>query len=201
MEPTVPKGFIEIDTQALVKCNWNYKDNNAATLKKLVENIKRNGLNENLVVRLLATGFFEIVNGNHRYDAIQELSIKRCWVFNLGVISDAAARRIAIEGNETKFESDLMRMGSILREINSEFSIDDLVKTLPFNEKQIDKMMKLDNWPVQKDGDSGESQEDLMIVKFVFTFEQFEAFQLWKIKCGSENDVGALMQAIESVPE
>ncbi len=130
--------FIIIDIDKLVKADWNYKQDNDILKEKLKENFKRNGQIENIIVRELVTGFYEIVNGNHRYDAMKELNIKQVIAFNLGKISLAAAQRIAIETNETRFASDTDILAKLLQEINLEFPDEDLINTLPFTPEELD---------------------------------------------------------------
>ena len=79
------KGWLEIDINELVKADWNYKTDDEFKLKKLQENIKRNGQIENIIIRELDTGFFEIVNGNHRYEALLSLKQEKVMCYNLGI--------------------------------------------------------------------------------------------------------------------
>jgi hypothetical protein len=53
----------------LIKADWNYKEEDEFISDKLVNNMKRNGQIENIHVRKLNTGFYEVINGNHRLDA------------------------------------------------------------------------------------------------------------------------------------
>lgn len=135
------KGFIDIPVDKLVPADWNYKKDDDAKQEKLVNNIKRNGQVENILVRELETGFFEVVNGNHRLKAFQQVEITSVHAFNLGEISDAKARRIAIETNETRFENDVLRMADLLKDIGEEFTTDELASTMPFSKDEMDHML------------------------------------------------------------
>lgn len=131
------KGFCEIPIDKLVKAHWNYKENNQELAEKLANNIKRNGQIENIIVRELETGFYEVVNGNHRLDVLKELGFESVHSFNLGKISDASAQRIAIETNETKFASNISKLENILLEISNEFDFSDISLTMPFSEEYL----------------------------------------------------------------
>lgn len=135
------KGFIDIPVDKLVPADWNYKKDDDAKQEKLVNNIKRNGQVENILVRELETGFFEVVNGNHRLKAFQQVGITAVHAFNLGEISDAKARRIAIETNETRFENDVLRMADLLKDICEEFTTDELASTMPFSKDEMGHML------------------------------------------------------------
>lgn len=128
----------------MVKAVWNYKTDSPELLEKLKANIKRNGQVENILVRLLDTGFYEIVNGNHRAQALMDLGMTEAVVFDLGKISDAQARRIAIETNETKFETDNIRLAEVIKEITDEFAdLDDLSKSMPYSPEELTNFNKL----------------------------------------------------------
>lgn len=137
------KNFIEIETSKLVKADWNYKEDNEKLLEKLKSNIKRNGQIENIIIRELDTGFFEVVNGNHRFEALKQLGIEKIIAYNLGKITLSQAQRIAIETNETRFETDRIKLGETLKEISSDFLLDDLEKTMPFNEEELKNLVEL----------------------------------------------------------
>lgn len=115
-----------------VKADWNYKEDDQAKTEKLAANIKRNGQVENVLVRKLETGFYEIVNGNHRFDAMQMVGAKNIIAYDLGEIPLSAAKRIAIETNETRFASDHLKLAEIISELGEEYSLPDLEMTMPY---------------------------------------------------------------------
>lgn len=167
IEKNLELGFTEIELSRLVKADWNYKEDDAYLLEKLVENIKRNGQIENLIIRELNSGFYEIVNGNHRFDALRIIAADKAVVYNLGMISLQQAQRIAIETNETRFESDYIKMAGILKEVATHYEPDDLRITMPFTENHFDNLMNAssfdwDREPKVKtgDGDSDDSDPD-----------------------------------------
>ena len=133
------KGFCEIPIDKLVKAGWNYKENNQELAEKLANNIKRNGQIENITVRELDTGFYEVVNGNHRLDVLKELGFETIYSFNLGDISEAQAKRIAVETNETKFSSNTESLSALVKELSIEFGDIDL--TMPFSEEEMNEML------------------------------------------------------------
>ena len=159
------QGFTEINIGRLVKADWNYKEDDAYLLEKLVENIKRNGQIENLIVRELPSGFYEIVNGNHRFDALRILNKEDVVVYNLGLISTQHAQRIAIETNETRLESDYIKMAGIMKEIATHYEPEDLRVTMPFTENHFENLMNATSFdwekkPKVKSGEQEDSDAD-----------------------------------------
>lgn len=140
-------GYLDIPINKLVKADWNYKLNDDELHNKLLENFKRNGQIENIIVRELDTGFFEIINGNHRLGVMKELNMKKVHCFNFGKISLTQAQRIAIEVNETRFRNDEFALGRLFKEIQEEYDMDDLLKTLPFSDKEISDYMSILDLP------------------------------------------------------
>lgn len=137
------KGFGDIDINKLVKADWNYKEENEKLTEKLLENMKRNGQIENILIRELDTGFYEVVNGNHRLDVMKILKIKKVHSYNFGKIKLPQAQRIALETNETKFESDSIKMAELITSLTKEFPADDLVQTMPYTMDEISNMGEL----------------------------------------------------------
>lgn len=138
------RNFVAIPINKLVKANWNYKEDNEALKEKLKENIKRNGQVENILVRELDSGFYEIINGNHRYDALIELEFEKVVAYNFGKIPLAHAQRIAVETNETRFESNPEKLSQLLHELQESFDVDDLLATFPFSNKQFEQLMNFE---------------------------------------------------------
>lgn len=158
----IDKGWSDIDVSRLVPADWNYKEEDEIKTAKLVLNMKRNGQVETIIVRELDTGFYEVVNGNHRLAAFPKAEIQTVHVFNTGKISDAAARRLAIETNETRFESNAVKLASLMKEITEEFPIEDISTTMPYSAEEIENMQKLTDfdWDSnQGSGDGGGSDD------------------------------------------
>lgn len=128
--------YQEIKLSKLRNADWNYKIEDDELLDKLVQNIRKNGQIENIIVRSVGKQF-EVVNGNHRLTAMKQLGIETAMCYNLGKISLPAAKRIAIETNETKFDSNIEDLAEILKELSGEYEMNDLMETMPFTEGEI----------------------------------------------------------------
>lgn len=141
------KGFVDvgkyhlITLDKLIKAAWNYKEDDPALTEKLKTNIKRNGQIENIIVRELETGYFEVVNGNHRLDALRDLNCEAVYCYNLGPINESQAKRIAVETNETRFKSNDDRFSKVILDLKADFSLSDLSSTMPFTEQELEKLL------------------------------------------------------------
>tara|TARA_R100001244_G_scaffold132321_1_gene108197 strand:+ start:8049 stop:8720 length:672 start_codon:yes stop_codon:yes gene_type:complete len=177
-------GFTDIELSKLIKADWNYKEEEEDKSQKLTENFKRNGQIENILIRELDTGFFEVVNGNHRLDVMNKLKLKKAHAYNLGTISLAQAQRIAIETNETKFSVDNVVLGGIIKEMLSEFNIEELSKTMAYSENELENLSKLSDfdWEAFESDEEGISLDAEQNDAFVFKIEvevTKETYERW----------------------
>lgn len=130
-------GFTILPLSVLCKAEWNYKEENSELSEKLLANFQKNGQIENIIVRELANGLYEVVNGNHRLDVMRDLAYTDVQVFNLGAITEEEAYRISLETNETKFHANPLKVSNILKQIHNSVSLEDMVKTLPYPQELI----------------------------------------------------------------
>ncbi len=137
-----------IKIKNLVKADWNYKKEDSERSKKLVKNLERNGQIVNLCVRKLKTGLWEVVDGNHRLDALVSVGMDSAICYDFGVISQTDAMRIAIEVNETRYESDVLKLASIFDDLKVEYSQEELLETIPFSAEDFEHFAALQefNW-------------------------------------------------------
>jgi len=201
---TALKNFIELDITKLVKADWNYKKDDPEKKEKLKANIMRNGQIENIIVRELETGFYEIVNGNHRYDALLELNFIKIVAYNCGKITLPQAQRIAIETNETRFESDLDKLGSLLQEIKLEVDEEDLKLPMPFSDEEFQELLDSVMQDVVSITDTSEIEEDnfdttpppVPVSKSYDLYELISGGLIHRLYCGDSTkpeDVATLM--------
>lgn len=189
----------------LVKADWNYKEEDDQLTQKLTENIKRNGQVENIVVRELETGFFEIVNGNHRYDALLLLNVADVVVYNMGKISLGQAQRIAIETNETKFLTNTAKLSGLLNDLAKEFSIEQLQETMPYSQERLKELVDMASFDWNKYGQdqATESANDINdnseTVHITMECGDAERWRNWckRVKAMNSGDDGqALLMAV-----
>lgn len=132
-------GWKNLQLSSLRKAVWNYKVEDDETMKKLIANIEKNEQIENIIVRPIndECSEYEVVNGNHRLDAMLSLGLETAFCYDIGIVSDAHAKRIAIETNETRFPINPARLSEIVAALADSSGVDDLLKTMPFSKDQI----------------------------------------------------------------
>jgi hypothetical protein len=131
------KNYKRILLSKLVSASWNYKGDDDGLMSRLKVNITNNGDIENIVVRTIGKGKYEVVNGNHRLKAYLDLGMKDALCYDIGEVSDAKAKRIAIELNETKFPNDHKKLTAMLKELEEEYGFDSLKMSAPLDEDAL----------------------------------------------------------------
>ena len=192
---SLPANFITLPVSSLVEADWNYKVQNTFLQSKLVENIRRNGQLETIIVRPLDADRYEVVNGNHRLAAFRTLGTESVVVCNVGPISDAAARRMAVETNETRFERDDLRFASRLSEIMEEFPMDQLIVTMPYTEAEMVEALSVQTFD-WTDGNQRAKVKKKDEFKCTLTPEQLSVINQARSIVGTDEDSHLLMQAV-----
>ena len=194
----LPNNFITLPINSLVAADWNYKVQNTFVQGKLVENIRRNGQLETIIVRELDENRYEVVNGNHRLAAFITLEAKEIAVCNVGKITDAAARRMAIETNETRFERNDLVFAERLTEIMQEFPASELLLTMPYTEEELQSALSVQTFDWQENTDKAKVKKKGE-VKFTVTPEQEVQIEQARRVTSLTDDSALFMQAITAL--
>lgn len=149
--------WIDVPLSHLVKWKENYKEDDDHKLNALVENMRRNGQAETIIVREIGDAgegmIYEVINGNHRVDAFHLLGWNEpVHCRNYGEIPDALAARIAVETNETRFPTNWVLLDGIVENLKLQFPAEDLKLTLPFGLKDMQRYQLTDIQSTQADG-------------------------------------------------
>lgn len=178
----------ELPIASLIKAAWNYKADDKALSEKLTNNIRKNGQVETIIVRPLNDSLYEVVNGNHRLEALLELKYESVLCIDVGPISEIQAKRLALETNETRFLSDPNKIGVILSELTNVYSADDLISTMGLSEDDIctySEMSKFDWDKYTNDGITTEIQPGIKKLILTLSNSQHLKWEDWLRHCGS----------------
>jgi hypothetical protein len=117
--------------------NWMSRANSA----RLVRNIERTGHYEPLVVRPHPTraGYFQIINGHHRYEALKELGHEAADAVVWKVDDEQTAILLATL-NRLGGRDSLDKKLTLLRRLRRHMSIPELSKLLPQTRGQIERL-------------------------------------------------------------
>jgi len=134
--------IIEVPLSKLRPAPWNYKlsatPEQREKLKRSIEKDRSAGV---IAVRHLGKGIYEVIDGNHRLEALQELEWETATVENFGKVSTADAALISRRRNTIWFESNDVIFGQLLvDEVLKEYSLEDIA---PFMEEELGDLQAL----------------------------------------------------------
>lgn len=154
-------GTIQTVELKLVRPNaYNYNQQSRFIFDKTKASIKRYGFIDPIVVRSgddtgTKYGYYEIIGGEHRLRAAEELGYKEIPVNDLGNMSDAHAKALCIILNETKGKADPDALASLISDISLS-AVDDIISTLPYDEAEIDAFIESVSVDMDDDDMGGE---------------------------------------------
>jgi ParB family transcriptional regulator, chromosome partitioning protein len=126
----------------LKEAPWNPNQMGVAMLTKLRESITRYGLVENLVVRPMDGGCYEVLSGNQRLQVLRELghSPVPCVVVNL---NGAHARLLSQALNRIQGEDDLGLRAELFKEVLKTLPQQEVLSLLPETTQGLKAMVSL----------------------------------------------------------
>lgn len=130
---TQPK-LLELTPDRLQPNPWNTNIVDPINETKLDESVRRNGLFKPVIVREIAGGVYEIIGGEHRWEAAKRVGLQTVPVVNLGTISDEKAKEISIIDNARYGADDVVALSELLKELGS---MDDLQIYLPYGDEDL----------------------------------------------------------------
>lgn len=169
------KNYKTLKVSDLITAEWNYKENDDFLDGKLAGGIKKFGMVQNILVRQLDNGKYEVINGNHRLKIAQSLNIDELMVYDFGNITLATAQLIAVQTNETNFETNNVKLSEVIGSIKLEYTDLEMLDILPYTPEKLTDLTNLKDF----DWDSYENRENNEIggekkVPLIFKYERHE---------------------------
>lgn len=131
-----------VDPGLISPNDWNPNRQSDEMYQHELVSIKRFGFSVPIIVRLNEAGQREIVDGEHRWKAAQELGIKPIPCYNLGPVSRETAIELTVALNEIRGVADPLALGDIFRELAETVDLEELTGLLPFTRAEIDRLIK-----------------------------------------------------------
>jgi ParB family transcriptional regulator, chromosome partitioning protein len=117
---------------------WNTNLMTVENEAKLDESIKRFGVYKPIVVREHPDGEgFEILGGQHRWEAAQRLGYTEVPIVDVGPISDTTAKEIGLVDNGRYGEDDTLALSRLLKELGTE----DIALFMPYTDSELETIL------------------------------------------------------------
>lgn len=120
---------------------WNTNIVSPENDLKLEESIRRNGLFKPIIVREVS-GSLQIIGGEHRWQAAQNVGMVDVPIVNLGPIDDHRAKEIGVIDNSRYGDDDALSFAELLKELGS---ADDLKTFLPYADDDLTTIFSVSN--------------------------------------------------------
>jgi ParB-like chromosome segregation protein Spo0J len=133
--------FRLVETEKLRPNPWNPNRMSGELMAKLVAEVRRKGMVLPLVVRP-DRGGFQIIDGEHRWQAGKKLGLKSlpCIVAEM---DEDEARLKTLQLNRLRGEDDPELLGRLLRELNAQIDLKVLCARLPFDRVELEQSLEL----------------------------------------------------------
>lgn len=130
---------ITVDLAKIQYAPWNYKEEDAELLGKLLAAIKKNGYLAKITVaeRQEEPGTLEVIDGNHRLKALLSAGVREGQAIYTGVMSRAERIKVGTALNELAIEGDALMLAEIMKDLQDTFAPGDLAETMPMSQEQI----------------------------------------------------------------
>jgi len=121
---------------------WNPNKMDEETFAKEILSIQNNGFVEPIKVRITPTDEVEIIDGEHRWRASQQVGLVEVPVVNLGKISDAQAKKLTIIANELRGSPEPVLLAELIRDLSINTPIAELALELPMSTTELDALVQ-----------------------------------------------------------
>jgi len=131
---------------------WNPNFLNEGMKEKLSGAINRYGMVSEIIVREVAGGFYEIVDGEHRWLELKKKEVRVITVNNLGDISDDAAKLLGEALNQLRGTPDMAQMAVVIMQLQVSPDWETIRRILPLDDKQLEGITSFSNKLEADDG-------------------------------------------------
>ena len=183
----------------LVKAEWNYKTNGTEEqINKLIKSIKYDNSAGILAVRKL-NDKYEVIDGNHRLEALQRIGWQQIQVENFGDISKAKAIIIARRRNHVWFDDDLKAFSDLIKnDVLPEIDTDTLKDILPDTPDEIDNLVNFGNFdweePIEKEPKDNNGKKTVVVKVDESVYQMWQDWVKW---CAEQTDYKSEPDAFE----
>ena len=133
-----PDKLKKVSTDDIRPNSWNPKDPDDPEYQKVLRSVELNGLTQPIFVRENDNGNtkYEILDGEHRHRAAEELGIEEIYVYDEGEVPDELAKSLTI-WHEVSVRAKQELLAPLAMELKK------LDMELPFSDKEMFKFEKL----------------------------------------------------------
>lgn len=134
------------------------------TIRQVTKSLKRFGQVESLKVRELEDGKLELVNGYHRWVAMQRCGFKEVEVKNLGKLSFSEAVGLTAMYEEIKNPIDSVEMASLLQDLQKDMSAEEIAEITPYSSEEVEEQIAILDYDFgEEENEEGQDKKEQRI--------------------------------------
>lgn len=130
-----------VAVEDLVPNPWNPNHMDSFMFDKAIASIKTFGFIDPIIVRPGAADKYQIIDGEHRWKAAQQMGLTKVPIWDIGPIDDDAAKQLTIVLNETRGQVDESKLSDLLKDLLTNTPSAELVFALPFSQERFDELV------------------------------------------------------------
>ncbi len=132
--------IVWLEPSALTPNSWNPNSVGVENMEKLKASLKANGFFKPVLYRTTKSGEKEIIGGEHRIIAADELGMKVPTI-DLGEITDAMAKKLTLMDNDSYGENDTAQIAKVLADL--EKSGVNITEEMTYSEDELSELLNM----------------------------------------------------------
>ena len=176
--------------------DWNPNVQSPFIYEKEKTSIRKFGFVLPVIVRETDDGALEVIDGEHRLNAVKELQAEGVKIYttpqketllpkgyinvkNMGKIGEETAKQLTVLMNELTGEADTLKLADLMKDLSDSVGMDHLVEIMPFTQVELENFIKLPDFDFsQFEGEPDEADGDKWVtLKYRLTQEQANIVQ------------------------
>lgn len=122
--------------------NYNPKEKKSADYQKVLDSIKINGLIAPIFVRELKKDSYEIIDGEQRFTACEELGFPEVLIYNYGKLTDEEAIQLTVWWQQ-QVPFDEIKLAEVFTDLTNKVGGDWSKIKLPYTQEEIEQKIEM----------------------------------------------------------
>ena len=163
-----PVEIKKVDINSVFRNEWNPNKQSEIIYRTLKNSVKNIGFMVPVLVREIEKETYEIIDGEHKYNAAKDLQYTEILIANLGKVDDMTAKALTISMNTIKGEHDILEEAQVLKDISAGQTT--LFDFIPFEKRLLEERIKLLDFDFSQYDKEDVKIEDKIQIKNVCQF-------------------------------
>lgn len=158
---------VEIEMEKLVESEDNPNTQDELTFNRLVESMRKDGFDENLIVVPMADGKYKIVSGHHRFRAAKILGYLKVPCVIREDFDEDKRKFELVKRNLLRGKVDITKLADLYKGLNKKYSDDALSELMALDESTFKRIVSKirESLPKEMRKDFDKSKDEIKTIK------------------------------------